>query len=254
MIRNLKALGLALVAVFALSAMVASAASAAEGVITSETGEDVTLTATDTGEPENNRLTVGENWVQCPDSSYTGHAVRTHAETTENEEHKFLTSGVDDEVTVTPHYKQTVGGPGTTPNCDATGGFSATVTMNGCDYRFHDFTTDESGKAYDFLADLVCPPETHVDVHVYAGHGHSFEVCHDEITPGTNFSGGKATNGAGSGEVEHHINLTGTVTGFTVHQSGLCGSATTEGEYDLDVTVWGHNELLEDIGVTLSHA
>jgi hypothetical protein len=49
MIRNLKALGLALVAVFALSALAASAASAQQGVFTSSDGTAKTLIGTETG-------------------------------------------------------------------------------------------------------------------------------------------------------------------------------------------------------------
>ena len=242
MIRKLKVLGLALVAVFAMSAMAASAASAQQGVITSEFGENVTLTAEESGVE---RLTVGSDFVECPGSTFTGHAVLSHEQTTTGAEHAFLENGAS-EVTVTPHYLQSVNG---TANCDATGGTSATVSMNGCDYRFYDFTTDGTGSAYDFLADLVCPPGANVEMRIYAGHSHGFQVCKDVITPGTGFTGGKAANGSGE-----HINLTGVVTGFTVHKSGLCGSETSnECKHDLSVTVGAHNENFEDEGVTLSH-
>ena len=99
MTRILKALGLALVAVFALSAVAASTASAQQGTLTSD--GPVTLTATETG--------VGQNWfeafaakIECPGSTFTGHKVATTP-------HTPISSGAT-EATLTPIWKETVGG------------------------------------------------------------------------------------------------------------------------------------------------
>ena len=69
MIRNLKALGLALVAVFAMSAMAASASSAS---VTSD--GPFTLTGTETGGTETNYLEAFGLKTKCPGSTSKGEA------------------------------------------------------------------------------------------------------------------------------------------------------------------------------------
>lgn len=76
--RNLKALGLAAVAVLAFSAVAASAASAQQGKLTSD--GPVTLTGEDTGV---NFFKAFGSEVRCPDSKYTGHTVLTIKQTEE---------------------------------------------------------------------------------------------------------------------------------------------------------------------------
>ena len=250
MIRNLKTLGLALMAILALGAVAASTASAQTlGKITSP--GNVTLTGEDTGTKANS-FTVFGRGVECPGSTYTGHKVLTHAETTAGKTHELLPSG-STEVTVTPHYKQTSGG---TANCDIEpGGLSATVTMNGCDYRFYDFTTVVTAShpehTYGFLTDIVCPTGKDIEVHAYIGHGHAFQACKTTVQPQTGLHGGTATTTTGAAD---DIDLTGTITGIKATQSGGCGHAeTTEGIYHLDVTVKGHNAAKEPVGVTITH-
>src|SRR6187397_150306 len=246
MTRNLNVLGLALMALFAMSAVAASAASAeTEGYIERGSNGDVTLTGEDTGVAQN-RLTVGTDFTECPGSTYTGHAITTPSQTASGLKHQFLANGAT-EITVTPHYKQTQ--TGGTPNCDATGGLSATIAMNGCDYRFYDFTTTGGvAGTYGFKTDLVCPTGKVVEVKIYSGHGHTFQICQENVTPGTGFTGGHATNGSGG-----HINLSGTVTGFIVHKSGACGTEEVKnGSYDLDVTVKAHDTLGNNVGISIS--
>ena len=120
MIRNLKALGLALVAVFAMSAMVSSAASASP-TITSTAG------ATIIGEEEGNvKFTVTGQEVFCENAHYTGTAPAN----------AFTT------LTVTPEYS----------GCfaeTAIGKLNANVVgfgAGGCDFLLHSTGT----------ADLVC--------------------------------------------------------------------------------------------------
>src|SRR6187397_2094400 len=248
MIRNLKVLGLALMALFAMSAVVASAASAeTEGHLTSVGGVGLTLTGEDTGVAQN-RFTIGTDFVECPGSTYTGHEVTTPTQTAGGLKHQFLNSGTT-EVTVTPHYKQTQ--TGGTPNCDATAGLSVTIAMNGCDYRLYDLTTTGGvAGTYGFKTDLVCPTGKVTEVKIYSGHGHTVEVCHENITPGTGFTGGHATNGSGG-----HINLSGTITGFVIHKSGLCGAEEVKnGSWDLDVTVKAHDTLGNNVGISISDA
>ena len=118
---NLKALGLALVAVFALSAVAASAASAQQGTLTS-TGP-VTLTATETGAAQNWFEAFGAR-VECPGSTINGHKVATTP-------HVPIPVPAT-QATLTPKWLETVGG---LPNCKVPGlGLTATIDMNGCDF------------------------------------------------------------------------------------------------------------------------
>jgi hypothetical protein len=103
MIRNFKVLGLALVAVLAMSAVVASAASAP---FTSST---YPTTDTATSPLGNDVFTVDGSSVEC-----AGHFEGTATEASTS-------------LTVNATYT----------NCKAFGFASASVTMNGCDYVFH---------------------------------------------------------------------------------------------------------------------
>ena len=94
MIRNLKALGLALVAAFALSAVVASAASAQQGTITIEGGA-ATGFAT---EKTPNKLKMLGAAIECPGSTATVHKAGSTTE--------LVPNGAT-EVTVRPHYSHT---------------------------------------------------------------------------------------------------------------------------------------------------
>jgi len=248
MIRNLKILGLAMGALLAFGAVAASSASAQAGALTSD--GPVTLTGEDTGEGQNWFEAFG-NKVECPGSTYTGHAVMSHTETTEEKTHQLLESGAT-EVTVTPHYRQV--DDEETANCDVNGGeLSATVNMNGCDYRFYNFLTNPFGNdegTYHFLADLVCPPEKEVEVSVYLGHSHGFRVCLLRLPGQTKLAGFHATHTEGTAD---DIDLTGRTETIQVTEEGLCGHAEeSEGKYNVDVTVKGHNEAGNPTAVTIT--
>lgn len=112
MMRNVKALGLAFVAVVAMSAVAASAAQAVPGeghITTSETKAVVT------GEGTNHVLSVGGTNVTCAVAKLEGTVQDIGQDPTQL---TFLES------TVTPTYS----------NCQF-GGFAATVQMNGCKYK-----------------------------------------------------------------------------------------------------------------------
>jgi hypothetical protein len=92
--RNLKALGLALAAVFALSALTASAASAQTvGKLTVASGTSATLDGTENGV---NRITVFGSFVECPGSTGTGHEFGTTP-------HVPVPAGAS-KVTLTPNF------------------------------------------------------------------------------------------------------------------------------------------------------
>ena len=118
MIRNLKVLGLALVAVLAMGAIAASAASA--GSFTS----DAAVTNIVAGQVGEHEFVTNTGVVVCEVAHFTG---EQEGETTAT-------------VTSSPLYTE----------CEFQGLFSITVSVNGCDYVFHassatEGTTDIAG-------------------------------------------------------------------------------------------------------------
>lgn len=155
MIRNLKALGFALLAVFALSATTATIASAQEqGKLLSDKKVAVTLTGEDEKESKNSMTAFGYT-VKCPKSTYVGHKVGDASQLIPHE---------STEATIAPTYsKCTTTAIGTT--------WSTTVNMRGCDYVFHiGKTTGEQKptvKTFGVTADVVCPNGEGITISAY---------------------------------------------------------------------------------------
>jgi len=229
MIRNLKVLGLAMMAVSAFGAIAASGASAATNEIVRESGAGAfTLTGEETGAETANRLTAFGSRVQCPGSTY-----------------KATVSGST--ATVTPKYI----------NCVASAlKFPSTVDMNGCTYVLHLGNTISAG-TYAVQSTLSCPGTGPV-VTIFKKEGdpthpESELKCVLEVDPNVNGYTGlhlvDTTNG--------FVDLTGEATGIQVTQHagplGGCLSAATEdanGKLDVDLTIDGHNNAGEGtIGV-----
>lgn len=241
MIRNLKVLGLALLAVFAFAAVGASAASAQNGEVFSSEASEFTLTGVETG-VGTNRLTAFGGRVECPGSTYTGHK---YNETP----HKLIPTGASS-VTITPKYV----------NCVATAlKFPATVTMNGCDYAFHlEGTKEGAADTYGILATLVCPgigPQVHI-YKIGAEHTEANLKC--TITVDPNVAGYKGLHATDT--TNGHIDITGEVTGLKVTQhegpaKGCLSAVTTDenGKLDVDITVDADNSLGTTIGVGIKH-
>ena len=124
MIRNLKSLGLALVAVLAMSAVVASAAQA----VPSFTASAYPATGTGSNKAGSETFTTEAGTVQC-DSHFEG--TLTEASST---------------LTITPKYSE----------CTAFGFLNATVETEGCTYVFH-ATEQVSAGVYNSHVDVVCP-------------------------------------------------------------------------------------------------
>jgi len=123
MVRKFKFLGLALVAVFAMSAVGASAASAT--VEFRSEGAPVTLTGTQEGESNAFDVQFGE--VKCKSAKYTGTTTTATATT----------------VSVAPAYAE----------CTFAG-VATTIDMNGCTYLLH---VTNAGPPYTGVVDVVCP-------------------------------------------------------------------------------------------------
>jgi hypothetical protein len=234
MIRNLKTLGLAAMAVMAFGAVMAASASAqVQGVITSDNGQAKTLRGTEIAEGQNKLTAFGltttcAHEVAGKKTEYTGHEVGS------------LVNGVPNgatEATITPHYR----------GC-TTLGFPTTVNMNGCDYIFKiGTTTGGVAHTYGVTATVKCPVGQHIHVEVFTNSTH---------TPANRFCTIVATEKTGANDLytglhatdqtNGHIRIHGTVEGLTLDKTTgdtdsaplLCTNQTTEaGKLDVDVTV-----------------
>jgi len=229
MIRNLKALGLALVAVFAMSAMAASAASAQNGTLTAD--GPVTLKGVNrvgAGEFENS-LTAFNQKVICPNAVYTGH------ETNSTNPPKKIPNG-STTATITVNY-------GT---CQIGATIKATVDMNGCDYLFHLTTTSVAGGPYKVTTTVVCPEGKHIVLTLFttaAFHAEENSFCHIIITEKKSYDGLLLKDNG-----NNTFGLTGTIEGIEAHKERVIGTTgdngilcpsetTTTGILHVDVTV-----------------
>jgi hypothetical protein len=235
MIRNLKALGLALVAFFAFSAVAASGASA-QGKLTAP--EPVTLIGTETGTTFDNALSSFGGKTHCPGSTITGHKITTTP-------HGLIPSGAT-EVTLTPHYVNCVS--------EDVGGskFPTTVDMNGCDYhgKLLGSTTGATGSAWGINLQITCPPNAHIQITQFSSSSHALRVCTVTVT-NTNL-----TSDAHIGNVQpvgqpDHLWAAGKVTNVSVHKSGLCGSGSDPaGVFNLDLTIKAFNGVQKDVTIS----
>jgi hypothetical protein len=242
MICDLKTLGLALVAIFALSAVAASAASAQQGLLTSD--GPVTLRAEETGEKANSITMFGFR-AECPGSIGTGHQYNVTP-------HTLIPSG-ETTFTLTPHLKQI------NHNCRVSpGNFPATTDFNGCDYVAHIGETTVSAGTYGGTSDIVCPPGKSITWTVFTtttAETNNEPFCVLHIKEQAGLAGAHVTD-TGNG----YIDLTGTVENIHAEKTNigthpiLCPNQTTAAaKFDIDVTVKGLNEEGEPTVIALSH-
>jgi len=226
--RNLKALGLVLVAVFAIGAMVASAASAQNGIITSD--GPITLKGVNTGPELENSLTVfGQKETLCPTITYTGHkvAVTPHEKIPNN----------SSSVTITPN-------PGI---CRVGGTIRSTVDMNGCDFVFDLGKTTGVADQYAVTTTVVCPAGKHIVETLFTNEDFHLtqkkSFCHITITEKASYDGLLLKD-----TTNNTFDLTGTIEGVeadkeaisgTTEDAGiLCPKETTKiGVWHFDVTI-----------------
>jgi hypothetical protein len=257
MIRNLKALGLALVTISATSAIVSSAASAqTQGKLTTEGGVAVTLTGTETG-VEANRVTAFGLSPQCPGSTYTGKKRLTTAETEAGKKHELLPN-LSTSATIIPSYNQLkcitpIGGVN----------FPLTVTMNGCDYdlQIGETTGEQSAtkKTFRLTTDIVCPTGKSIEMEIWeVGQNHLITApwCTLKFPAQSGLKGAHVTS-TPIAMPRDDIDLDGAIEGIKITRSGskplLCPtSETKEGRFDLDITVKAENSLGEEKGVTVT--
>jgi hypothetical protein len=135
MIRNLKAFGLALVAVFAVNAAVATAAQATAGTLTTfPAGKSVLATGEQVGEHvftlTDHPAAVGSQTVKCKKAAFTGTASVATGATS---------------VQIHPVYTE----------CTAFDS-PATITTTGCDYVFKTGTPTADGLGWHVTTDIGC--------------------------------------------------------------------------------------------------
>jgi hypothetical protein len=236
MIRNLKTLGLALVAVFAVSAMAASAARAVT--------DDAQLTA--------------ESFPAVFDGTQNGVLVfnregRTMTCTTAEFHSEVKSTDSKTTITVKPTYS------GCHSNIPLIGVVPMTVTMNGCDYLLH-LTKDTPSGTFTADTTITCPPNKEIEVHVYqdhANHTSNTSLCTKKY-PAQNPGGTiDLTNKAAGGTtpkdyLELDINISGMTSSITP-AGAICGVAhNATGTLTGNATLKGTTAVGASQGLTVS--
>jgi hypothetical protein len=213
MIRNIKVLSVALVAILLMGAMTASSALAVEetqGVLTSD--GSVKLTGTDTvGEPSILKFN-GTQSIECHGHYDIGNVGETPHGAINLSAGNSVTT-----VTVLPTYSNCFGVVGATKA-------PATVTLNGCDYVIHMETTNGTAGQYGGSTDMVCPAGKQIEAHLYNNAEYKTSICTYTFGAQTGKKGSFGQNEAGG-----KITIGGTVTGIKVTRdaSVLCGKEET---------------------------
>jgi hypothetical protein len=227
MIRNLKTLGLVVAAVFAITAVSASAALASPGELTSDGPVKLTGTTT-SGIARAFGLTL-----ICHEHATVGAVNETP--------HGFVTPPLS---TFTVQTEST--------GCVATIGATeapATVTNNGCDGVTHLGETISANK-WGGTVDIVCPEGKQIEIHAYTSASHASTICTVKIPAQTGLTGGFAEN-LGEGK----IGLSGFGGGIKATKTGiLCGGTaeTNSAEVTGTAVVSGTNEAGELTAIAIS--
>jgi hypothetical protein len=220
MIRNLKLLGLAAIAVLSMSAMLASAAQAEKGTLTAESYPTI-LTGTQTGALASTIIAGGIRTFHCTGGNLEG-----------------TITGPSSSVTLTPTYSPCTALPGN---------LLATVRMNGCDYTLSltkPGTTGHAAGTGGLSTTINCPPGSVIEKILYetaAKHSMGIPLCAYNISPQGPLAAGTYHNNAGPPK---DIALTTEIKPVTVNKIGppiLCGAAaganvamTVKGTYTLE--------------------
>jgi len=223
MTRNLKALGLALVAVFAFSAMAASSASAVTDHITVGS---VPATLTGTGSDNVFKITNATPLsVECTTARF----------------HATVSSLGVTSVTATAEYEGRINQTPHTVDCDSGLG-QVTVNMNGCDYDLTGETTGLDNGSADATVSITCSGTNEIVVE------DTTHLCKIKIPAQTPTSGGVVYTNEGAGSSKD-IKVTATVTGITYTTEGsgckLAGLAAeaNNADYTGNVTVKAFEDL-----------
>ena len=230
MTRNLKALGLALMAAFALSAVGATAAQALEADVGAG-GQTITGNQLNESAPHNNHsfvLSSGRAFA-CSTAVFDG--------TIENG---------DTEVTVTPTYS----------GCLSNGTQPATVTHNGCDYRFYNGEEESPNNFTNVTVDLECDPGNVIEVHVYSSHANHTSgtvLCTYNVAP---FVGEHNNTLSNTGSAPDDVKVVSTVEGIAVTRvtgsALVCGNASQTATYTGVTTLRAYSDTAHEDQVDLT--
>jgi len=223
--RNLKALGLALLAVFAMSAVLASAAQAQLAKVTVGSSP-AWLTGEVISHPTIGNFATftlaGGQVLSCEAANFDA-TVRNG----------------DTEITFVQTFSACKAVIGTESHL-------VTVTMNHCDFLLHDMTTQSpNSTTFTALIDLVCPAEKQVEIHVYkAAANETEELCTYKVASFQNKGGNVIHNEAGT--PHNDLKLTHTVTEIKTTRTGslLCGAASQNATFTCSTTI----RAFEDLG------
>jgi hypothetical protein len=231
MIRKFKALGLALVAVFAMSAVIASAASASAGTLTTfPAGKTVVATGEQIGEHvftlTDHPVGAAFNNVKCKKAIFDGVGTVATGATS---------------VTVTPTYSE----------CTAFGQ-PATITHNGCNYVLSTGTPTAGG--WHVNTALSCPAGKFIEVHT--GTCAVTIAAQGPLTTSAATNSGVANPETGM-DLLLHTNITGIT--YTVTKdnigcplTGPAGKLWHKGDYEGTTTGKAHDSItLAPVGITL---
>jgi hypothetical protein len=230
MIRNLKALGLALAVVFAMSAVAASAASA-----------EVFLTGT--GAVEAEATDPAATFATAVGTKFVCHAIYTVGNVDETESpgiHPELVLPAT-ELTITPHY--------TGCHSFGSGGSElgpATVTMNGCDFDVALIT--QPANTVSGRWKVTCPGSSKIEIHVYTNSTHATNICTFTVFPQEDLTGGKAV------DTGNTIALSGNVPNIAMTRDNLlCGGTVNQtATLSLGGAVQGTNANGEEVNLDLT--
>jgi hypothetical protein len=219
----LKALGLALVAALAISALAAGAAQAENATFTAEKYPAVAK-----GEqegPEDHSVEVGRNYFEItPDENHEGE--RFECDTAQ---YQATLTDASHKLTVTPHYD----------SCTL-GGTTANIALNGCHFEFETHGTEVEGDTPGTAA-LRCPAEESITISGPLG------ICVSHVGEQEELEGITFTNKE-SGDVTVHVEVT-TEIKYTHTDTVFCpwegGGTASDGGFVTDVTMEGFEDTEE---------
>lgn len=222
MTRKLKALGLAMIAVFAMGALAAQGAQAATPGTLTASSYPAPLTGHSTGIHKFELKALGLS-TECETAKFTGEL--TAASPT---------------ITVTPVYEK----------CKAFG-LASTIDHEGCQYLIHITETLPSSTTYDGDIDVVCPAGQVIKITA----GIIGNKCEVQVGGQTGLTTLTGNNTPAAGGNPDDVDLTAHVTGITykvTKDEGTCplskvGETFKDGVYSGQVTVTAN-----PIGLTLS--
>lgn len=223
MTRNLKAIGLALCAAFAMSAVAAASASAVEDHITSSASTTNLSVASNTPQKFFATTNNAEEFIECKKVSVSG----------------SLPSTTNTEVTVKPQYDECMAHkPGVTVSA------TVTDTEKNCHYTFKGLTQESVTPGEHATVNLDCDGTTGIEVHLTAFKFKCIAV-QDQSLVGVKYA--NAANG--------DVKLTATVHGIqseTISSTACSAGEHNDGLYTGEVTVAGKDTAGNDANLSVT--